>query len=58
MYDGRIKKLAKTTRKILVIFLFEEKVYKDNCVDAVFIGNLSIYRVPEKKRIKVSNRSV
>ncbi|OEG69178.1 hypothetical protein ATZ36_11055 [Candidatus Endomicrobiellum trichonymphae] len=40
---------------MFVIFPFEEKLYKDSGVDAVFIGNPLIGRVPDKKSFKVSN---
>ncbi|MDR0820022.1 MAG: hypothetical protein LBN19_00560 [Endomicrobium sp.] len=55
---GRIKKLAETVRKMLVIFPFEEKLYRNSGVDAVFVGNPLIDRVPEKRSFKVSNQPV
>lgn len=44
---GRIKKIAKYVKKMLVILPFEEKLYKDAGVDAVFVGNPLIDIVPE-----------
>ncbi|MDR3306482.1 MAG: lipid-A-disaccharide synthase [Endomicrobium sp.] len=46
--SGRIKELAKVIKKMLVIFPFEEKLYKDNGVDAVFVGNPLIDKIPQK----------
>jgi lipid-A-disaccharide synthase len=45
----RIKKLSVTIKKMLVILPFEEKLYKDNGIDAVFVGNPLIDKVPEKQ---------
>ncbi|MDR1926973.1 MAG: lipid-A-disaccharide synthase [Endomicrobium sp.] len=53
--SGRIKKLAATVKKMLVILPFEEKLYKDNGIDAVFVGNPLIDRVPEKQKIDILN---
>jgi lipid-A-disaccharide synthase len=50
--SGRIKKLAKVVKKMLVILPFEEKLYKDNGVDAVFVGNPLIDTVSEKQVFK------
>ncbi|MCA6070571.1 MAG: lipid-A-disaccharide synthase [Endomicrobium sp.] len=50
--SGRVKKLAKTIKKMLVILPFEEKLYKSNGVDAVFVGNPLIDIVPEKQVFK------
>ncbi len=36
---GRIEKIRSLIRKMLVIFPFEEKMYKDNGVDAVYVGH-------------------
>lgn len=47
--------MPKRSKKILVIFPFEEKLYKDNGVDAIFVGNPLIDRVLEKRSFKVSN---
>ncbi|MDR1784247.1 MAG: hypothetical protein LBQ99_00645 [Endomicrobium sp.] len=47
--SGRIKELAKTVKKMLVILPFEEKLYKDNNVDAIFVGNPLIDSVPERQ---------
>jgi lipid-A-disaccharide synthase len=51
--SGRIKKLAATVKKMFVILPFEEKLYKDNGIDAVFVGNPLIDRVPEKQKIDI-----
>jgi lipid-A-disaccharide synthase len=50
----RIKKLAKTVKKMLVIFPFEEKLYRDNDVDVVFAGNPLVDKVFEKKSFTIS----
>jgi lipid-A-disaccharide synthase len=57
---SRIKKLAETVNKMLVILPFEEKLYKDNGVDAIFVGNPLIDKIPENqtnedKRFDISN---
>lgn len=49
------KKLAAAVKKMFVIFPFEEKLYKDSCVDAIFVGNPLVCRVLEKKSFKASN---
>jgi len=36
---GRIKQLAQTVKKMIVILPFEENLYKSNGIDAVFAGN-------------------
>jgi lipid-A-disaccharide synthase len=46
--SGRIKKLAAVVNKMLVIFPFEEKLYKDNGIDAIFVGNPLIDKIPQK----------
>jgi lipid-A-disaccharide synthase len=46
--SGRIKELAKVVKKMLVIFPFEEKLYKDNNVDVIFVGNPLIDKIPQK----------
>jgi lipid-A-disaccharide synthase len=43
---ARIKKLAATVKKMLVILPFEEELYKKAGIDAVFVGNPLIDRVP------------
>ncbi|MCL1972013.1 MAG: lipid-A-disaccharide synthase [Endomicrobia bacterium] len=50
--SGRIKTLAKNIKKMLCILPFEEKLYKDNGIDAVFVGNPLIDIVPEKQSFK------
>jgi lipid-A-disaccharide synthase len=47
--SARIKKLAKTVKKMLVILPFEEKLYKDNGIDAIFVGNPLIDIAPKKQ---------
>jgi len=44
---GRIKRLARNVTKMLVILPFEEKIYRQAGVDAVFVGHPLIDRVPE-----------
>lgn len=44
---GRVKRLAKSVRKMLVILPFEEKLYRDAGVDAVFVGHPLLDTVPE-----------
>ena len=46
---GRIKTIAKNIKKMLCILPFEEKLYKDNEVDAVFVGNPLIDMVSERR---------
>jgi lipid-A-disaccharide synthase len=46
--SSRIKELAKVVKKMFIIFPFEEKLYKDNGVDAVFVGNPLIDKIPQK----------
>ncbi len=43
--SGRIKKIKKTVNKMLVVFPFEEKMYKENSVDAEFVGHPLIERL-------------
>lgn len=52
---GRIKQLAKNIRKMFCILPFEEKLYKDNGIDAVFVGNPLIDKYPEKSDFTISN---
>ncbi len=56
--SGRIQKLKQTVKKMLVILPFEEKLYKDNGVEAVFVGNPLIDIVPEKENFEISNPPV
>ena len=56
--SGRIKKLAAVVKKMFVIFPFEEKLYKDNGVDAVFVGNPLIDKVSQKDKFEISNPPV
>lgn len=55
---GRIKTIAKNVKKMLCILPFEEKMYRDNGVDAVFVGNPLIDIVPEKTNFEISNPPV
>lgn len=45
--SGRIKKIRSLVKKMLVVFPFEEKLYKDNNVDAEFVGHPLIQRMNE-----------
>ncbi|MBI5190006.1 MAG: lipid-A-disaccharide synthase [Nitrospirae bacterium] len=36
---GRVRKIAKLVRKMLVVFPFEEKFYKESGVDCAFVGH-------------------
>jgi lipid-A-disaccharide synthase len=45
---SRIKKLAKTVKKMLVILPFEEALYKQNGVDAIFVGHPLIDKITQK----------
>jgi len=44
---GRMKKIKALVDKMLVVFPFEEKLYKDNKVDAEFIGHPLAERIAE-----------
>ncbi|MDR0617735.1 MAG: hypothetical protein LBG23_03100 [Endomicrobium sp.] len=46
--SSRIKKLAETVKKMLVILPFEEALYKQNGVDAVFVGHPLIDKIIQK----------
>lgn len=52
---GRINKLAAVIKKMLCILPFEEKMYREKGVDAVFVGNPLIDIVPEKDSFQISN---
>ena len=43
--SGRIKKIKKIVNKMLVVFPFEEKIYKENYVDVKFVGHPLIVRL-------------
>ncbi len=43
--SGRIKKIRALVKKMLVVFPFEEKLYKENNVDAMFVGHPLIERL-------------
>jgi lipid-A-disaccharide synthase len=44
---GRIRKLARYVRKMIVILPFEEDLYRKSGVNVVFVGNPLVDRVPE-----------
>lgn len=44
---GRVKTIAKYVKKMLVVLPFEEKIYADGGLEAVFVGNPLIDMVPE-----------
>jgi len=44
----RLKIIKKTVTKMMLIFPFEEKIYKEHCIPAVYIGH------PLNERIKIS----
>jgi lipid-A-disaccharide synthase len=46
--EGRIRAVKKTVEKMIMIFPFEEKIYKDRGIPAVYAGH------PLKERVKVS----
>jgi lipid-A-disaccharide synthase len=46
--SSRIKKLAETVKKMLVILPFEEALYKQNGVDAIFVGHPLIDKILQK----------
>jgi lipid-A-disaccharide synthase len=43
--SGRIKKVRKLVDKMLVVFPFEEKMYKDNNVNVEFVGHPLVERI-------------
>jgi len=45
--SGRMKKIKRLVNKMLVVFLFEEKLYKSNNVDVEFVGHPLIDRINE-----------
>lgn len=47
--SSRIRKLAETVKKMLVILPFEEKLYQNNGIDAIFVGNPLIDKIPERQ---------
>ena len=47
--SGRIKKLKNLVNKMLVVFPFEEKLYRENEIDAEFVGHPLINRVDNHK---------
>ena len=44
---GRIKKIRELVKKMLVVFPFEEKLYRDNDVNAEFVGHPLVKRLEE-----------
>ncbi|MDR1951958.1 MAG: lipid-A-disaccharide synthase [Elusimicrobiota bacterium] len=53
--SGRIEKLKIFVKKMLLIFPFEEKLYRDKGVDAVFVGNPLIDKIPQKENFTISD---
>ncbi|MDR3049208.1 MAG: lipid-A-disaccharide synthase [Elusimicrobiota bacterium] len=51
---GRIEKLKQVVKKMLVIFPFEEKLYRDRGVDAVFVGHPLIDKVAQKENFNIT----
>jgi lipid-A-disaccharide synthase len=47
--SGRMKKIKRLVNKMLVVFPFEEKLYKSNSVDVEFVGHPLIDRINEYK---------
>ncbi len=45
--SGRMKKIKRLVNKMLVVFQFEEKLYKSNNVDVEFVGHPLIDRINE-----------
>ena len=45
--SGRMKKIKRLVNKMLVVFPFEEKLYKNNNVDVDFVGHPLIDRIKE-----------
>lgn len=45
--SNRIKKIRSLVKKMLVVFPFEEKLYKDNNVDTEFVGHPLVQRMNE-----------
>ncbi len=46
---GRVKKIKKLVSKMIVVFPFEEKFYKDSGVDVEFVGHPLLERINEYK---------
>lgn len=44
---GRMKKIAKLVNKMIVVFPFEEKLYRDNNIDVEFVGHPLVERIHE-----------
>jgi lipid-A-disaccharide synthase len=53
----RIKKIYKFIKKMIVILPFEEKIYKDNNINVVFIGNPLVDIVLKKNNYRKTNFS-
>jgi lipid-A-disaccharide synthase len=56
--SGRILTLQKLVKKMMVIFPFEERLYRDKGVDAVFVGNPLIDTIEQKQQTNISNPPV
>lgn len=50
---GRVKKIARFVKKMLVVLPFEEEIYKKAGVDAVFVGHPLLDSVPQAHGDKV-----
>jgi lipid-A-disaccharide synthase len=48
---GRIKVIARTITKMLVIFPFEEKIYLDRGISAKFVGHPLLTNMPSKEEL-------
>lgn len=46
---GRIREIRQRVRKMLVIFDFEEAMYREHGVDAVFVGHPLLDRIPSER---------
>jgi len=55
---GRIRKIARYVRKMIVILPFEEKLYRDAGLDAEFVGHplLDLVPVPETTGVSVTGK--
>lgn len=56
--SGRIDKLKACVEKMLVIFPFEEKLYRSRGVDAVFVGHPLIDKIEQKQVLEISKPPV
>ncbi|MDR2676849.1 MAG: lipid-A-disaccharide synthase [Endomicrobium sp.] len=56
--SGRVKKLGKVVKKMLLILPFEDKLYKYHKIDAVFVGNPLIDIIPRKHNFNINSQPV